>query len=49
MQVDLFLGIGALVVGDINRACQFDEAFAKALAALLVTNIILDFPQRLVY
>ena len=48
MQINLFLGIGALVIGDVNRARQFDEAFAEASVAFFVADVVLDFPQGLV-
>ena len=48
MQIDFLLCCRALVVGDVNRTGEFDEALAEPLVTLFVANIVFDIPQGFV-
>src|SRR5437868_2008811 len=47
--VDLPLQRRTLVIAAIDRPCQLDEARTEVAAALAVTNLVLDLPERLIH
>src|SRR5678815_2071289 len=46
--IDALLDGRALVVGEVDGACQLHELLGEALGALLVADLVLDHPQLLV-
>src|SRR5438270_4541300 len=49
LEVHALLDGGALVVGDVDLACQLDEFAVERLLRLLAADAILDVPQALVH
>ena len=45
VDIQLFLSIGALIVGHINTSGKLDKPFIKFPGEFLVADIILDLPQ----
>ena len=48
MQVQVFLGLSAFVVSDVDGAGQIDKPVAESVISFLVTDVVFDLPEFLV-